>query len=162
MGDKENVDCESLRNKWGMYDVGGRLYNSDGRDWGFYVDSLKKQYAEKGCGKDPLMEKCVERELVIQNLQNRISQLNQQNNTVESSAWFKVLQEETKKFSDLGCNAKIQESRNSVLGEKIDKYNELDKQRIEAESKYQAKKKIFIGASFILVAVALVLILKKE
>jgi len=160
MGNKEYVDCETLRNKWGMYDVGGRLYNSDSRDWGFYVDSLKKQYAEKGCGKDPLMEKCVERELVIQNLQNRISQLNQQNNTLESSAWLKVLQEETKKYSDLGCNSKIQENRNIVLGEKINKYTTLDKQRIEAESKYQANKKIFIGGSFLLVALAIILVIK--
>lgn len=162
MGNKEYIGCQTLRNRFEQYDVGGRLYNSDSRDWTSYVDSRKKEYADKGCGKDPLMEKCLERGLYIQNLQNRISEFNQQNNTLQSSLRTKILEEETKKFSDLGCNSKIQENRNIVLGEKINKYTELDKQRIEAESKYEANKRIFIGVSVILVAVALVVVIKSE
>jgi hypothetical protein len=73
-----------------------------------------------------------------------------------------VLAEKTKEFNDSGCYAKIQQSRNVVVEEKLDKYATLDKQRIEAESKYQANKKIFIGVSVILVAVALVVVIKSE
>ena len=152
------VKCQLLNNEIKDYDVGGRL--ADVGNYTELVKKLKSKYNDSGCGKDPLMEKCLERELYIQNLQNNIYALNQQNKTVESSAWTKVLEEETKKFSDLACNSKIQENRNIVLGEKINKYTELDKQRIEAESKYEANKKIFIGGSFLLVAIAIILVIK--
>jgi hypothetical protein len=155
------IDCQVLKMRWEDYDVGGKFYGLGGSDFTEIVNRWKKEYADKGCGADPLLEKCSERELYIQNLQNKITEKNQQNDIGQASRWTEVLNQETKKFSDLGCNAKIQESRNIVLGEKINKYTTLDKQRIEAESKYQANKKIFIGGSFILVAVALIVILKK-
>lgn len=154
------IDCHQQRMNFERYDVGGSLANSG--NYTQLVKILKDKYNNSGCGKDPLMEKCLERDLYIRNLQNKITEKNQQNKIVEASAWTKAFAEETKKFNDLGCNAKIQESRNVVVEEKLSKYTTLDKQRIEAESKYQANKKIFIGVSVILVAVALVVVIKSE
>jgi hypothetical protein len=154
--------CHQYRTEWEQYEVGGKFYNQykeitrSGE-----IAKWKKKYADDGCGKDPALEKCLNREWYIQNLQNQIFIENQQNND-RGSGWGEVLAEETKKFNDLGCNAKIQQSRNVVVEEKLDKYTTLDKQRIEAESKYQANKKIFIGVSVILVAVALVVVIKSE
>jgi len=152
--------CQQMRLDYEQYDVGGRLQNTG--NYTELVKILKEKYNNSGCGKDPLMEKCLERDLYIRNLQNKITEKNQQNNIGEASAWTKVLAEETQKFNDLGCNAKIQEGRTVVVQEKLSKYTALDKERIEAESKYQANKKIFIGVSVILVAVALVVVIKSE
>jgi hypothetical protein len=153
-------DCYNTKMRWKEYEVGGRNY-IQGKHTAL-VETWKKQYADGGCGADNLLEECKWRELYMQNLQNSIFVNNQQNNIGEASAWTKVLAEETKKFNDLGCNAKIQQSRNVVVEDKLSKYTALDKQRIEAESKYQANKKIFIGVSVLLVAVALVVVIKSE
>jgi len=155
--------CQAYRVQWEDYEVGGKFYNQykeitrSGE-----IAKWKKKYADGGCGKDPALEKCLNKEYYIQNLQNTIFIQNQQNNTREASAWTQVLAEETKKFNDLGCNAKIQESKSVVVKEKLDKFTAFDKERVEAESKYQANKKIFIGVSVILVAVALVVVIKSE
>jgi len=162
MENRKYIDCQSLRNKWGMYDVGGRLYNSDGRDWTSYVDSKKKEYAEKGCGKDVLMEKCLEREAYLTNLRESINAKAQQGNFTFVEGFSKVLSEETQKFSDLGCQKKIEENRQVAVSKSIDKYSELDKERIEAESKYQQRVRIFIGASVLLIALTTIFLLKTK
>jgi hypothetical protein len=162
MGNKEYIDCQSLRNKWGMYEVGGILYNSDSRDWTFYVDNLKKQYADKGCGKDALMEKCLEREAYLTNLRESINAKAQQGNFTFVEGFTKILDVEKQKFSDLGCQKKIEENRRVAVLETIDKYSELDKQRIESDNKYQVKFRIFMGASVLLIVVTTILLLSKK
>jgi hypothetical protein len=154
------IECHKIREDWQRYDVGGSLSNLG--DYTQHVKNLKDKYSSIGCGEDPLMEKCLERELYIQNLQNLISEKTQQNDTEQLSAWAQVLAKETKMFNDLGCNAKIQERKNLVLGDKLSKYTAIDKQRIEAESKYQANKKIFTGVSVVLVALVIVILAKSK
>lgn len=154
------IECNQQRMNFEQYDVGGKLANLG--NYTEFVKVLKDKYNNSGCGKDPLMEKCLERDLYIRNLQNTITQKNQQNNIPQASAWTKVLAEETKKFNDLGCSGKIQEARGAVVEEKLSKYNALDKERIEAESKYQENKKIFIGASVLLITVALIVVIKSK
>ena len=156
----KSIDCQQQKLSIEAYDVGGTYSNLG--NYTDYVKTLKQKYSDSVCGKDPLMEKCLERELYLKNLQNTITVTSQQNLITQSSAWAKVLLEETKKYNDLGCNAKVQESRNVVVKEKLNKYNALDKQRIEAESKFQANKKIFIGGSFILVAIAVILVIRTK
>ena len=53
-----------------------------------------------------------------------------------------------KEFEDTKCAGKISEFRAEVIGGITGSFSEMDKQRIEAESKYQAKQKIFFGIFF--------------
>ena len=154
-------DCYVTKMRWKEYEVGGRFYGLGG-DYTSIINKWKKEYADGGCGADPLLEECLSKEQYISNVKNAIFTAGQQNNMSYVCAMSPVLAEKTKEFNDSGCYAKIQQSRNVVVEEKLDKYATLDKQRIEAESKYQANKKIFIGVSVILVAVALVVVIKSE
>ena len=154
------ISCHQARMNWEQYDIGGRLSNSG--NYTELVKGLKDKYTSVGCGQDPLMEKCLERELYIRNLQNNISEKTQQNNSGEANAWIQVLAKETKAFNDLGCSAKIQQSKNTILEGKLSEYTALDKERIEAESKYEANKKIFTSVSFLLVVVALLIVAKSD
>lgn len=154
------ADCYNTKMRWKEYEVGGRNYKA-----GFnenIVAKWKKEYADGGCGADPLLEECKWRELYLSNVRNAISVASQQNNIGYVEATSKVLEAENKKFNDLGCSAKINEQKSGALQEKIKEYSALDKERIEAESKYEARKKIFIGGSVILIGLALIVVLQSE
>lgn len=154
------ADCHNTKMRWKEYEVGGRNYKA-----GFnenIVAKWKKEYADGGCGADPLLEECKWRELYLSNVRNAISVASQQNNIGYVEATSKVLEAENKKFNDLGCSAKINEQKSGALQEKIKEYSALDKERIEAESKYEARKKIFIGGSVILIGLALIVVLQSE
>jgi hypothetical protein len=153
-------DCYVTKMRWQDYEVGGRNYKA-----GFtesVVAKFKKEYADGGCGADPLLEECLSREQRIANVSNAVFISGQQNDMKSVELLSKDLQDSTKKFNDLGCPAKINEQKSVALQGKIKEYSSFDKERIEAESKYEARKKIFIGVSVILVAVALVVVIKSE
>jgi hypothetical protein len=153
-------DCYSTKIRWQDYEVGGRNYKA-----GFtesIVAKFKKEYADGGCGADPLLEECLSREQRISNVRNGVFISGQQNDMKSVELLSKDLQDSTKKFNDLGCPAKINEQKSGALQEKIKEYSGFDKERIEAESKYEANKKIFIGVSVLLIAVALVVVIKSE
>jgi hypothetical protein len=159
MENREYIDCQTLRNKWEMYDVGGRLYKSDSMDWTFWVNNKKKEYAEKGCGKDVLMEKCLEREAVITNIRNSAFKSDAFQN---SDMKLQALNREKQKFTELGCEKKIEQNRQVAVSKTIDKYSELDKQRVESDSKYQVKVRIFMGASILLIGLTTIFLLSKK
>jgi hypothetical protein len=153
-------DCYTTKMRWKEYEVGGRNY-IQGKHTAL-VETWKKQYADGGCGADPLLEECLSKEQYLSNVRNAISVAGQQNNISYVESTSRVLQDETKKFNDLGCTAKINEQKSGALQGKIQEYSAFDKQRIEAESKYEARKKIFIGGSVILVGLALIVVLQSE
>lgn len=153
-------DCHTTKMRWKEYEVGGRNYKA-----GFnenIVAKWKKEYADGGCGADPLLEECLSKEQYLSNVRNAIFVGGQQNNILNVQLDSKILQDETKKFNDLGCPAKINEQKTGALQEKIKEYSGFDKERIEAESKYEARKKIFIGGSVILIGLALIVVLQSE
>lgn len=154
------ADCYTTKMRWKDYEVGGRNYREGSHT--ALINTWKKQYADGGCGADPLLEECKWRELYLSNVRNAITVGGQQNNILNVQLDSKILQDETKKFNDLGCSAKINEQKSGALQEKIQEYSALDKERIEAESKYEARKKIFIGGSVILIGLALIVVLKSE
>jgi len=156
------ADCYNTKMRWKEYDVGGRFYGLGGANYTDLVNKWKKEYADGGCGADPLLEECKWRELYLSTIRNDISVSSQQNNIRYVQSTSKVLEAENKKFNDLGCTAKINEQKSGALQEKIKEYSGFDKERIEAESKYEARKKIFIGGSVILIGLALIVVLQSE
>jgi hypothetical protein len=59
------------------------------------------------------------------------------------------------------CKDVLNQNLNQTLGGVYETYSALDKQRIEAESKYQRNKKLFIGGMVFLTVVGILLIRKK-
>jgi hypothetical protein len=153
-------DCYTTKMRWKEYEVGGRNYKA-----GFntnIVAKWKKEYADGGCGADPLLEECLSKEQYLSNVRNAITVAGQQNNISYVESTIRGLEEDTKKFNELGCPAKINEQKTGALQEKIKEYSAFDKERIEAESKYEERKKIFIGGSVILIALTLIIVLQSE
>jgi hypothetical protein len=65
-------------------------------------------------------------------------------------------------FEDKKCGAKIGEFRADNIKSITDVYSGMDKQRIEEDSKYQAKQRIFFGALVVLGAVLMVTMFGKK
>ena len=152
--------CQGLKGNWEQYEVGGRLYGTG--NYSNLIDKLKNQYKESGCGTDPLLEKCFEREQYIINLQNEITSVTQRNEPNYLLGLTTTLNEENKKFSDLGCAEKINQFKIGKVQDKTKETYAFDQERIEADSKFEAKKRIFIGGSVILIALGMLFIYKSE
>jgi hypothetical protein len=152
--------CQGLKGNWEQYEVGGRLYGTG--NYSSLIDRLKNQYKESGCGTDPLLEKCFEKEQYIINLQNAISSATQRNDPNYLSGLTATLNEENKKFSELGCAGKINQFKIGKVQDKTKETNLFDQERIEADSKFEVKKRIFIGGSVILIALGMLLLYKSE
>lgn len=102
---------------------------------------LMQEYEKYGCGKNVTLENCL---------------------------YYKYkLKQNPKdtKFKTLMDNAKCDDVLKAYLTETVtgvyDTYSTLDKQRIEAESKYERNKKIFFGGMALLVVVGILLVRKK-
>lgn len=154
------ASCQGIKNSWEQYEVGERLYGTG--NYTSIINSLKKKYTDNGCGTDPLLEKCFEREAYISNIQNGITIASQQNEINQLSGLVQTLGEENKKFSDLGCAEKINQYKIGKVQNKTKEAYAFDQERIEAESKFEAKKRIFIGGSVVLIALGMMLLYKLE
>jgi len=152
--------CQGLKNNWEQYEVGGRLYGT--RNVSVFVDNLKKQYKEIGCGIDPLLENCFLKDEIINNLQNQISASSQRNEVNYVSGIISSLNEQKQKFSDLGCAEKINQFKIGKVQDKLKESNLFDQERIDADSKFESKKRIFIGGSVILIALGMLFLYKSE
>jgi hypothetical protein len=152
--------CQVIKNSWEQYEVGGRLYGTG--NYSNLIDRLKNQYKESGCGTDLLLEKCFEKEQYISNIQNAISSATQRNDANYLSNLITTLNEENKKFSELGCAEKINQFKIGKVQDKTKETNLFDQERIEADSKFEVKKRIFIGGSVILIALTLIIVLQSE
>ena len=152
--------CQGLKNNWEQYEVGGRFYGT--RNFSVFVDNLKKQYKEIGCGIDPLLENCFLKDEIINNLQNQISVSSQRNEVNYVSGIISSLNEQKQKFSDLGCAEKINQFKIGKVQDKLKESNLFDQERIDADSKFESKKRIFIGGSVILIALGMLFLYKSE
>jgi hypothetical protein len=102
---------------------------------------LMQEYEKYGCGKNVTLENCLY-------YKYRLKQ-----NPKDS------------KFMTLSDNAKCDDVLKAYLTETVggvyNTYSALDKQRIEAESKYERNKKLFFGGMVFLVVVGIFLVRKK-
>lgn len=154
------IECQAKKTRWEAYDVGGKFYNL--ADYTSYVDGLKKEYEDGGCGKDTAMEKCQYLEAYISNVRNSISASTQQGNLNYVSANTKVLDSLKKEFSDLNCIKKIEEKKQEVVKNVTNTFTSLDTSRITENTTYERNKRIFFGVSVLLVGLSMFLINKKK
>jgi hypothetical protein len=153
------LDCSKKRKLWELYDVGGKYYNSD---YNFYVSSLKKDYANNKCGSNVLLEDCVYLEEKITNTLNEISALMKYQKLEQIEGKKSELEILKSNFKNKGCVKEIEKYMQSEMGQVIDVYSGLDKERITENTTYEKNKRIFIGASILILGVTIVLINKKK
>jgi len=94
-------------------------------------------YKDLGCGSNVPLENCMY-------YQYKLKQ------TPNDKSW-QTLMDNSK------CKDVLNENLNQTLGGVYDIYSALDKQRIEAESKYERNKKLFFGGMVFLVVVGILL-----
>ena len=149
-------DCQSTRNRWEQYGT------NPPKELETYVQNIKKSYQDGGCGKDVLLEKCKWIEDYIQNLRND----NEKNAYLDGKSWIiesnlKTIAEKEAELKKLDCAKKIEENKQLAVKSTIDKYTTIDEERIQAESKYQANVRVFIGASVLVLALTIILVNRK-
>lgn len=160
---QQAINCQKLRINWEQYESENFNSVNPFASKNFEtIKYLKKKYDDEKCGKDVLMEKCLERENYINGIREAISVKTQQGNLNYTDAMSKVVFEEKNKFSKLGCEKKIEQSRQVAVSDTINKYSKLDKERIESDSKYQVKVRVFIGASVFLIGLTIMIIFKRK
>jgi hypothetical protein len=102
---------------------------------------LMQEYEKYGCGKNVPLENCLYYKYRLK--QN------------PKDAKFKALMENAK------CDDVLKAYQNETVLGVYNTYSALDKQRIEAESKYERNKKLFFGGMVFLVVVGILLVRKK-
>lgn len=91
-------------------------------------------------------DKCIDLQKEMEGIRLSVSSFYAVRNFETANERKSQLDKLTKKFEDTKCADKIGEFRTEIINGITNTYSELDKARIEAESKYKEKQKIFFGA----------------
>lgn len=125
-------------------------------------ETSKKKYDESPCGKDPETDVCIALQGQITSMQSTIQYFRSKGDIQTANSRTKQLEEMVKKFDDNKCGEKVGGFRAGVIREISETFQALDKKRIEEESKYQAKQKIFFGAIILVGAVLIITMFGKR
>lgn len=116
----------------------------------------KLKYDNSVCGKDKLRNSCIELQAKITSHKSSITYNQSIMNFAHATTIKKELDNLLEKFKASNCDAIINEFRNEKVLAVSDVYQQMDKDRIEAESKYQVKQKIFFGVIVLIGAVLVI------
>ena len=122
----------------------------------------KKFYDESPCGKDPLKDKCFGLQYKITSHQNSIRYFLVTRDKAQADKMQKELDKFVSDFKSSNCESKISQTRGEYVMSVSDTFKKMDKERIEAESKYQQKQRIFFGSIVFLGALLLVTMFSKN
>ena len=153
--DRELISCGKRIVQYKSYELGGNNYKN-------IVAELKKKYFDAGCGIDAEIETCLNLQEQMDFYAEDSRQLAQEGNLYKAGISTNHLVEKRKEFNASNCSSLIAKRKEVFLNSEINKYQSLDSQRINAESKFQANKKFFIGASVLLIGVTLILVIKSK
>lgn len=124
-------------------------------------DISKKKY-ESICGKEDETANCIALQAQITSMQSAIAYSYSIRDNEGANLKTAELQKMIKKFNDSKCGEKVGSYRASIVRSIIETFQDLDKERIEEQSKYQAKQKIFFGAVFFVGVVLMITIFGKK
>ena len=119
-------------------------------------EASKKKYDASPCGKDPETDTCIALQGKITSTQSIIQYFRSKGDIKNADLTTKQLQELLKNFDESKCGDKISGFRAGVVRSISENFQALDKQRIEEQSKYQAKQRIFFGAIILVGAVLII------
>jgi hypothetical protein len=125
-------------------------------------ETAKKKYDASPCGKDPERDACISLQSQITSMRSTISYFYSIRDNETAQQRTAELDKLLKKFDDSKCGSKIGEFRADAIKSITDIYGGMDKQRIEEDSKYQAKQRIFFGALVFFGAVLIVTMFGKK
>jgi hypothetical protein len=125
-------------------------------------DAQLKIYNSSSCIDDVDRNKCLDLRTDISSLQTMIPYYYSQRNEKSAEEMKVRLENKLKEYKSLNCDSKVGDFRAEAVSSISDFYKEMDKKRIEAESKYQAKIKIFFGAIVLVGAVVVIKMFGKK
>jgi hypothetical protein len=125
-------------------------------------DASKKKYDESPCGEDPETDACIALQGRITSMQSSIQYHRSTGDNKHADSLTKSLQTIVKEFDNKKCGEKVGGFRAGVVRSISETFQALDKARIEEESKYQAKQKIFFGAIVLVGAVLMITMFGKR
>jgi len=125
-------------------------------------ETAKKKYDASPCGKDPERDKCIALQQSMDYTRSSISYFYSKSDNETAQRETANLEALKKEFEKSKCGDKIGEFRAEEVKSILGVYNEMDKKRIEEESKYQAKQRIFFGALVVFGAVLIVTMFGKK
>lgn len=83
-------------------------------------------------------------------------------NNTESNATNNFLLAKKKWYEVYGCISKVESIRQKELGEVIENFTEIDKDRIESKTSLEVKKRTIIGGSVLVLALLMIIFLTKK
>jgi hypothetical protein len=125
-------------------------------------DASKKKYDDSPCGKDPETDACIALQGRITSTQSSIQYARSTRDNKHADSLTKTLETMVKEFNDSKCGEKVGAYRAGVVRSISESFQALDKTRIEEQSKYQAKQKIFFGAIVLVGAVLIITMFGKK
>jgi hypothetical protein len=110
----------------------------------------------------PYSDDCVEMQKTIDKIINEKSFYALRLDSNELSVLDARLSEINNFFAKKNCQIVVGDKKLEQVNEIANKYKDVDKIRIEAESKSEVKKRIYIGIGILLVATSIILISNKK
>lgn len=110
----------------------------------------------------PYSDNCLELQKTIDKIINEKSYYASALNSREMSVLDARLLELNNFFASKNCQIVIGDKKLEQIKKIAQNYQEIDKIRIEAESKSEVKKRIYIGIGILLVATSIILISNRE
>ena len=110
----------------------------------------------------PYSDNCLEMQKTIDKIMNEKSFYALRLDSKEMSVLDARLVELNNFFAKKNCQIVVGDKKLEQVNEIANKYKEIDKIRIEAESKSEVKKRIYIGIGILLVATSIILISNKK
>jgi hypothetical protein len=110
----------------------------------------------------PYSDDCVEMQKTIDKIINEKSFYALRLDSNEMSVLDARLSEINNFFAKKNCQIVVGDKKLEQVNEIANKYKDVDKIRIEAESKSEVKKRIYIGIGILLVATSIILISNKK
>jgi hypothetical protein len=137
------------------------------------IAKLKNDININDCANDPSVKKykrdrCLKLNQSIKSYVNQIASdynrlllSNDDNIKMDSTEKLKgVLEKAKEDFVTLKCASEVEASRQEVVSGIVSEYSSYDKERIDEESKYESKKRIYLGAFVLVFGLAMIITFK--
>jgi len=125
-------------------------------------ETSKKKYDASDCGKDPERDKCIALQQRIESLKSTVTYFYSVRDNESAIRITNEINDLKKEFEKSKCADKIGEFRADAVKSILGVYSGMDKKRIEEDSKYKAKQKIFFGVLVFCGAILLVTMFGKK
>jgi hypothetical protein len=122
----------------------------------------KKQYDALDCSKNTERSKCFDLQTSIETTNNSKLYALKTGDVQQAQVLQNQLDAYKKEFNTLKCDKVLYKNELSTVDILVNQYNQMDTTRIEADSKFLVKKRIFYGVLVLLTGLTMIIILGKK